>query len=72
MRIGTILEMTEEEIRKGVGNHNTGQTLGSHEKEAGAEPDQHLRKTFRRYRRFRGVSEEEESLTQRGRHMQGS
>jgi hypothetical protein len=72
IRIGTILGMTEEEIRKGAGNRNVGQTLGSHEREAGAEPDQHHKKTFRRYRRFRGVSEEEESLTRHIRHMQGS
>jgi hypothetical protein len=31
--------MTEEEIRKGAGNQNADQTLRSHEKEAGAEPD---------------------------------
>jgi hypothetical protein len=64
--------MTEEEIRKGAGNQNAGRTLGSHEKEAGAEPDQHHKKTFQRYRRSRGVLEEEESLTRHGRHMQGS
>jgi aromatic ring-cleaving dioxygenase len=42
--------MTEEEIRKEVGNQNAGQILGLHEKEVGAEPDQHHRKTFRRFR----------------------
>jgi hypothetical protein len=36
----------------------------------GAKPYQHHKKTFRRYKRFRGVLEEEESLTRDGRHMQ--
>jgi Fic family protein len=33
IRMGTILGMTEEEIRKGARNQNAGQTLGSHKKE---------------------------------------
>jgi hypothetical protein len=65
--------MTEEEIKKGAGNQNAGRTLGSHEKEVGAVSDQHHKKTFQRYRRSRGVlEEEEESQTRHGRHMQGS
>jgi hypothetical protein len=72
IRIKTIPRMTEEEIKKGEGNRNVGRTLGPHEKEVGAKPDQHGRKTSRRSRKFRGDSEEEESLTQHGRHMQGS
>jgi hypothetical protein len=64
--------MIEEEIKKGEGNRNVGQTLGPHEKEVGAKPDRHDRKTFWKYRRFRGVSEEAESLARGGRHMHGS
>jgi hypothetical protein len=70
-RIKTILGLTEEEIGKEVGNQNAGQILRSYEKEAGAEPQQHLKKTFQRYIRFQGVSEEEESPARLGRHMQG-
>jgi hypothetical protein len=66
-----ILGMIEEEIRKGAGNQNAGQILGSHEREARVGPYQHHRKTFRKYRRFLGVSEEEESPARLGRHMQG-
>jgi hypothetical protein len=64
--------MTEEEIKKRAGNQNASRTLGSYMKEVGAEPDQHHKKPFRRYKRFRGVSEEEENLTRHGRHTQGS
>jgi hypothetical protein len=67
IRIKTILGMTEKEIGKGPG----GQIIGLSEKEAGAEPDQYHRGTFRRYTQFLGVSEEEESPAQLGRHMQG-
>jgi hypothetical protein len=70
-RIRTILGLTEEEIEKEAGNQNAGQILGSHEKEVRAEPYQHFRKTFRRYRRFRGVSEEDESPARLRNHMQG-
>jgi len=64
--------MIEEEIKKEEGNQNAGQTLGLREKEVGAEPDQNGKKTFWKYRRFRGVSEEVENLARRGRHTQGS
>jgi hypothetical protein len=54
IRIKTIPGMIEEEIKKEEGNQNASQTLGLHEKEVEAEPDQNGRKTFWKYRRFRG------------------
>jgi hypothetical protein len=66
-RIKTILGMTEKEIGNGPGNQSPGQILGLHEKEAGAEPDQDHRKTFRRYTQFLGVSDEEKSPARLGR-----
>jgi hypothetical protein len=53
-RIKTILVMTEKEIRKGPGNQSAGQILEMHKREAGAEPSQYHRKTFRRYTQFYG------------------
>jgi hypothetical protein len=55
-RIKTIIRMTEKEIGKELENKSVDQILGLTEKEAGAEPGQHHRKTFRKYRRFRGVT----------------
>jgi hypothetical protein len=70
-RIKTIVRMTEKEIGKEPENQSVDQILGLIEKEAGAEPGQHHRKTFRKKRRFRGVTEEDESPARLGRHLQG-
>jgi len=71
-RIKTILGMTEKEIGKELGNQSADQILGLPEKEVEAEPDQHHRKTSRKYTPFLGVSEEEESPARLGRRMRGN
>jgi hypothetical protein len=64
--------MTEKEIGKELGNQSVDQILGLPEKEVEAEPDQHHRKTSRKYTQLLGVSEEEESPARLGRHMRGN
>jgi hypothetical protein len=69
--IKTIVGMTEKENGKKPEDQNVDQTLELTEKEARTEPGQHHGKTSRKYRRFWGVSEDEESPARLGRHMQG-